>query len=473
MAYATKFWLAVQTHQGMVRKNNEDSFAVTRPGEPNGNLMSGTEPFNLEGQHHPGNALERVVITVADGMGGTNAGEVAARIAVETINEVVLNTTPATPVKTLLLDAIEQANKKIIDYSQQHPLSSGMGTTVVLAAVDGYQIHIAWIGDSRAYLFNPETGLTQLSKDHSLVQELVDMKQLTMEEAFYHPDSNIITQSLGEPDRVLDPGFLSTDFKDEDVLVLCSDGLNCMLQDSEIGEIIRSSYHLSAAEIAAQLIKVANDEGGQDNTTVAVYQRERVSEAVPAEQSEIPVQEVKVPENPEVPAFAVSQAPQEIPKPSLIRRIRRPLLLLILIVLAGGVWWKNEQAAKEKRAEAQRAQLLYQQDSIKKAQDSLTIIQHEKDSIQAKIIYDSVEALVHLQITSNSTDSLSAINLVTVLKEDRFDAVCDCKEPPYQVFIRLLSQEAADSLTADFPLNHKGLIKKYKLIPKQFAVMVK
>lgn len=474
MAYATKFRLAVQTHQGMVRKNNEDSFAVTRPGEQKGYLMSETAPVDLVEDIHPNSAFDRIIITVADGMGGTNAGEVAARIAVETINEVLLTSNPATPIKNLLLDAIDQANKKIIDYSQKYPLSAGMGTTCIIAAVDGHQIHIAWIGDSRAYLFNPETGLTQLSKDHSLVQELVDLKQLTMEEAFYHPDSNIITQSLGEPDRTLDPGFLTVAYQDQDVLMLCSDGLNCMLQDREIGEIISTSYTLSALEIASRLIAVANEEGGQDNTTIAVYKRTFFQESFGEQQPVKPAPEETIHDNWVAPALTKGNlvSVPGSPKPSA-KRIRSIVMFLLVALIGGYMWWWQDQKDKKDKKEVMalrekkvrdslatiRTDSLYQAEKIKK--NAAMLAQH---------VEDSIAALILLQITSNSTDSLSATRLVDALKAASLDAVCDCRDSPYTVQIRVKTQAAADSLKADFLVHHKGILKKYKLNQKDFRV---
>jgi PPM family protein phosphatase len=420
LANATKFRLSVQTHQGMIRKNNEDAFSVTKPGDLKGFVMVGNEPLNLEDELRVESAFDRLVITVADGMGGANAGEVAAKIAVETINETILVANPATPVRHLLLESIEQANQKIVAYSETHPLSSGMGTTCVIALVEGCLVHIAWIGDSRAYIFNPETGLTQLSKDHSLVQELIDMKQLTPEEGFYHPDSNIITQSLGDPDRVLDPGFLTVELHDDDIVILCSDGLNSMLQDREIAKIIESCYLKSADEIAANLITAANEEGGQDNTTVAVYQRTpaiRPSEnAFPLDSEARKTLELRQTVSP----FGDTEAPpSSLPK---FRGRRLWLLIIAITLVTGGLFFLRQYQQDTQAA------LLQKENELNRIQDSIHIEQYRQDSILKadELKRDSIQALESLswiQITSNNTDSTKAQDLNWALGEGLFQNV--------------------------------------------------
>jgi serine/threonine protein phosphatase PrpC len=162
-------------------------------------------------------------------------------------------------------DAIVQANGDIVRHSKAFPDTDGMGSTLVMAWVNGQELHLSWVGDSRCYLWRGGK-LTQLSKDHSYVQTLVDEGKLTTEQAFFHPESNVITQSLGDSGRDPKPDYLTLPLSDNDVLLLCSDGLNSMLQDNKIGEVITGAGDLLSG--AEQLIEEANAAGGSDNITV-------------------------------------------------------------------------------------------------------------------------------------------------------------------------------------------------------------
>ena len=141
-----------------------------------------------------------------------------------------------------------------------------MGTTVVAAwLLDGYA-YVSWCGDSRLYLFDPLAGLSQLTTDHSYVQDLVDAGRLSPEHAFGHPYGNIITRSLGNPAEPADPGFISAPLKDGMSLLLCTDGLNSMLRDFEIGGIMQR--HPEPAACTDRLVREALEKGGRDNVTV-------------------------------------------------------------------------------------------------------------------------------------------------------------------------------------------------------------
>jgi serine/threonine protein phosphatase PrpC/cell division protein FtsL len=337
-----KFQLAVITHQGMVRANNEDAYAVTADLASNDwhstvhtSNSATRDAFELNAILDGG-----VLLAVADGMGGANAGEVAAKIAIETIcdtlakpaNKEHLSRAP----RAALFEILLEANRRIISYSREHPASRGMGTTCVIAYINPDGCHIAWVGDSRAYLFNNEDGLLQLSKDHSLVQELVDNHQLTQEEAFYHPDSNIITQSLGDPDRIPDPGYIQTNLKKGDEIILCSDGLNSMIYDENLEQIIKGAGTIQADALAALLVDSANEAGGNDNITIAVFQ---LTEGLIAESNR--VNQVEETSN---AAWSPSAAPNleyESPaKPSLgsyltrFKNLRKILLLILMSVAA-------------------------------------------------------------------------------------------------------------------------------------------
>ena len=146
-----------------------------------------------------------------------------------------------------------------------------MGTTLVAAWLfDGYA-NIIWCGDSRGYLFNPVSGLAQVTKDHSYVQELVDSGRLLPEYAFDHPDSNIITRSLGNPQKAANPDFVRLPLQEGEVILLCTDGLNSMLRDEEIEAVMQETSN-EIDTCTKALIQGALDLGGHDNVTVVLCQ---------------------------------------------------------------------------------------------------------------------------------------------------------------------------------------------------------
>jgi PPM family protein phosphatase len=204
---------------------------------------------------------------VADGMGGHNAGDYASRFAVRTITEYIEASNEKNPVR-LIGDAIREANTGIRMKADEHEELQGMGTTVVAATIiDGYA-YVANVGDSRLYLKDDEEFI-QITKDHSLVEEMVRLGQLTEEEAHRHPDKHIITRALGASPEVQIDFF---DFKvpPEGEIVMCSDGLSNMVEDLDIKEILDESD--SAEEKVSALIRRANDNGGKDNIAVIVVE---------------------------------------------------------------------------------------------------------------------------------------------------------------------------------------------------------
>lgn len=201
------------------------------------------------------------LVAVADGMGGALAGEVASQMAVEAIEAVQA---PADP-QTLRM-AIENANRAIRRMAAQDPSKAGMGTTVTAATVEGDQLEIVHVGDSRAYLWR-DGELTRLTDDHSVVAELVRRGSLSPEEAENHPHRNVITRALGaEPDVKVDT--YQHALLPDDVLLLCSDGLYTEVTDEGIAEVLRGAASLEEAVEA--LVGRANDHGGSDNVTVVL-----------------------------------------------------------------------------------------------------------------------------------------------------------------------------------------------------------
>ncbi len=259
-----------KTDVGRKREVNQDYVAVAN--EPIGNLPN--------------------LLVVADGMGGHRAGDFASRFTVETLFQEVIQSTDMGP-KAIICNAIESVNQKLMEAAKQNSSLQGMGTTLVVATVIERTLYFANIGDSRLYLLNtshscannyesnynkdnPEmnykfershAGIRQLSKDHSLVQEMVRLGGIKAEEAKHHPDKNIITRAIGVKERVkID--FFEYRLRKGDVVLMCTDGLSNMLEDEEIFQIVKSSRDI--VEAVEQLIERANDNGGNDNIGVVI-----------------------------------------------------------------------------------------------------------------------------------------------------------------------------------------------------------
>lgn len=204
------------------------------------------------------------LLIVADGMGGHQAGDMASRYAVEVILDHIKKNKEKNPIR-ILRTAIEAANEKVLEKAGSDERLRGMGTTVVAAtAVDEY-LYVANVGDSRLYLIREH--IRQITKDHSLVEEMVRIGELNREQARSHPDKNIITRAIGARKGVAVDFF---DFRLEkgDIILLCSDGLSNMLEDAEIERIVKKGKELP--KTAMDLIQRANENGGKDNIAVVL-----------------------------------------------------------------------------------------------------------------------------------------------------------------------------------------------------------
>jgi protein phosphatase len=204
------------------------------------------------------------VYAVADGMGGAQAGEVAARIAAESFDTHLGDS--GTPGERLTRVATE-ANRRIFDLAHEDASHSGMGTTLTGALVSEDEVTIVHVGDSRAYLFR-DGELRQLTRDHSLVEELRRRGRLTSEEAEEHPQRSIITRALG-PDAEVDVDLHSHQARSGDVFLICSDGLTSMVREEQLRQIILESKSLD--NTVSALIDEANRRGGRDNITVVMF----------------------------------------------------------------------------------------------------------------------------------------------------------------------------------------------------------
>ncbi len=207
------------------------------------------------------------LFVVADGMGGHNAGEYASRFTVDKMVEVISQNRQQEPVAAMR-EALTEANSQLLEEAGADPSKSGMGTTVVAATVIGDLLHVANIGDSRLYVIDHEA-IRQITRDHSLVEEMVRLGEMDKAAAKVHPDKNIITRAIGVT-RELAVDFFEVELRPGDMILLCSDGLTNMVEDEEIKEIVLEQKNI--VEKAEKLINTANENGGKDNITVVLIE---------------------------------------------------------------------------------------------------------------------------------------------------------------------------------------------------------
>ena len=261
-----KIKISSLTNRGKVRGNNEDSIIVCSDLEQQ-DWGAGTTACITLGKLG-------ALLVVADGIGGANAGEIASGLAV---NQVKMDFTPEAAEialkegtqKELMAKVFKNADDAINNAVLTDTDAMGMGTTFVMAWVLGEEVNVAWCGDSRCYVFNPKKGLLPLSKDHSLVQNMVDQGSITEEEALTRPDSNIITQALGDCDLPYEPEFTTYHIHSGDMLMLCSDGLCGYASNKEV-EKVMSMHFNDTKECRDELLKMAMDKGGEDNISIIV-----------------------------------------------------------------------------------------------------------------------------------------------------------------------------------------------------------
>lgn len=212
---------------------------------------------------------ESIFAIVADGMGGHQAGDVASKLTIDSLQQLwkekeieLLNRDET---KIWLIDAIKQTNQAILDYVKDNVHLKGMGTTVVAAISTREYFIVAHIGDSRAYVLD-EHSISQVTKDHSLVGELVRSGHLSEEDALFHPKKNVILKALGTDEEV-EPDIYISDWNEKKLLLLCTDGLTNKITDNELYEKLSKNCTQQKIE---ELIHIANERGGEDNITIAV-----------------------------------------------------------------------------------------------------------------------------------------------------------------------------------------------------------
>jgi protein phosphatase len=283
------------TDTGRKRRHNEDVYVVDPP-----------------------------IFAIADGMGGANAGEVAAALAAD-----ALRGEGGSGEDTLVM-LMQEANRRVYEQANEDAAKSGMGTTMTVALLEDSRVRIGHVGDSRAYLIR-DGELSQLTDDHSLVGELVRSGKLAPEEADTHPQRSVITRVLGT-DPEVDVDTITIETRSGDLFLLCSDGLYSMVGNDRILELVeRNRRDLDAA--AKALIRAANKGGGDDNITVVAFEIAPDGEAAPAAEEPRPEDEDTLTEADRVPT--VSLPPEEEPAPAAgPRPPRKVLALLVLLILA-------------------------------------------------------------------------------------------------------------------------------------------
>ncbi len=204
------------------------------------------------------------LFVVADGMGGHNAGDFASRFATECVVSDISSSMEKNPIK-LIRHAYETANERIIEEAKKRTDRQGMGTTLVVASIIDDYIYVANVGDSRMYVIDDD--ISQITKDHSLVEEMVRAGEIDRNEARVHPLKNKITRAVGGAGEVK-VDFFDMKLKEDDIILMCTDGLTNMVEDEEIKMIVKSSSDI--VSIAENLIAKANKNGGVDNIGVVV-----------------------------------------------------------------------------------------------------------------------------------------------------------------------------------------------------------
>lgn len=232
------------TDVGRVRESNQDYVYTSE--SPVGNLPN--------------------LFIVADGMGGHNAGDFASKYTVEQIVAYIENAPMTNPVD-LIRGALNKANASLMAQAKSDTTLAGMGTTVVIATIIQDCMYVANIGDSRLYLLRDE--LEQITRDHSLVQEMVRMGEMDASEAKSHPDKNIITRAVGAFEE-LEIDFFEQKVQPGDLILMCTDGLSNMVDDISIRQLIETGRDV--VEKVQHLIEAANRGGGKDNITAAIIE---------------------------------------------------------------------------------------------------------------------------------------------------------------------------------------------------------
>ena len=203
---------------------------------------------------------------VADGMGGHKAGDLASRYTVETLTDSIKNSASDNPI-TIINDAIVEANTKLLEKAAESEQYTGMGTTLVVCTIIGESMYVANVGDSRLYLYDGR--LSQITRDHSLVAEMVALGKLGRDEARRHEKKNVITRAIGGAKEIM-ADFFEAELTAGNRIIMCSDGLSNMVEDEEIERVLASDIPIE--DKTKQLLGRAIENGGKDNIAVVIIE---------------------------------------------------------------------------------------------------------------------------------------------------------------------------------------------------------
>ena len=234
-----------KTDIGRVREQNQDYYYI---------------PETIE---------EPQIYILADGMGGYKGGEVASKLATESVKKYIQNNFEDTPknkedILKLIENAVEYANMVVYEKSKEIPELEGMGTTLEVCLIYNNKAYIGHVGDSRIYRIRKDI-IRKLTKDHSYVQQLIEDKKITREEAKSHPKKNMLTKALGCTPYV-EPDIRARNFEKGDIFIMCSDGLTNMVEEKRICELVKEDISTAANK----LVNEANQAGGYDNITIII-----------------------------------------------------------------------------------------------------------------------------------------------------------------------------------------------------------
>ena len=223
--------------------------------------------MNQDYYYIPSSENDLQIYILADGMGGYNGGEIASKLAVQTVREYLENNFDKIEhtkeeILNMIKKSMENANSVVYEESKKDDNLQGMGTTLDVCFIYNNKIYIGHVGDSRVYLIRKEIA-RKITKDHSYVQQLVEDKKITREEAEHHPKKNMLLKALGCTSYV-EPDIRARNIEKDDIFLMCSDGLTNMVEESKMYEVVEQ-YKEKAPEI---LVNLANDAGGYDNITV-------------------------------------------------------------------------------------------------------------------------------------------------------------------------------------------------------------
>ena len=223
--------------------------------------------MNQDYYYIPSSENDLQIYILADGMGGYNGGEIASKLAVQTVRDYIENNFDKIEhtkeeILNMIKKSMENANSVVYEESKKDDNLQGMGTTLDVCLIYNNKIYIGHVGDSRVYLIRKEIA-RKITKDHSYVQQLVEDKKITREEAEHHPKKNMLLKALGCTSYV-EPDIRARNIEKDDIFLMCSDGLTNMVEESKMYEVVEQ-YKEKAPEI---LVNLANDVGGYDNITV-------------------------------------------------------------------------------------------------------------------------------------------------------------------------------------------------------------